>query len=139
MLLLELRAGETLIVNGAPILFRRKTKIELREKVRFLFGKQIMQPHEADTPAQKIYFAIQIAYIGSGNERRAGLALAEQLVEQFYHTTALPLVTGLLDRALIAANAGEYYEALKLVRSVVQHENASTQTLGSGLTTGARR
>ena len=56
-LVLELRQGEVMIVNGAPIRFRTKSRIELTAKARFLFGKQIMPPDQADSPARRIYFA----------------------------------------------------------------------------------
>ena len=56
-LVLELRQGDLMIVNGAPIRFRTKSRIELTAKVRFLFGKQIMPPDQADSPARRIYFA----------------------------------------------------------------------------------
>jgi hypothetical protein len=48
-LVLELRQGEVMIVNGAPIRFRTKSRIELTAKARFLFGKQIMAPDQADS------------------------------------------------------------------------------------------
>ena len=68
-LVLELRQGEVMIVNGAPIRFRTKSRIELTAKARFLFGKQIMPPDQADSPARRIYFALQSAYIGAEEER----------------------------------------------------------------------
>ena len=74
-LVLELRQGEVMIVNGAPIRFRTKSRIELTAKARFLFGKQIMPPDQADSPARRIYFALQSAYIGSEDERARGLAV----------------------------------------------------------------
>ena len=46
-LVLELRQGEVMIVNGAPIRFRTRSRIELTAKARFLFGKQIMPPDQA--------------------------------------------------------------------------------------------
>ena len=58
-----------MIVNGAPIRFRTKSRIELTAKARFLFGKQIMMPDQADSPARQIYFALQSAYIGIDGER----------------------------------------------------------------------
>ena len=57
-LVLELRQGEVMIVNGAPIRFRTKSRIELTAKARFLFGKQIMPADQADSPARRIYFAL---------------------------------------------------------------------------------
>ena len=72
---LELRQGEVMIVNGAPIRFRTKSRIELTAKARFLFGKQIMPPDQADSPARRIYFALQCAYIGTDEERAGGLVV----------------------------------------------------------------
>ena len=46
-LVLELRQGDMMVVNGAPIRFRNRTRIELAAKARFLFGKQIMPPEAA--------------------------------------------------------------------------------------------
>jgi flagellar protein FlbT len=51
-LVLELRQGEVMIVNGAPIRFRTRSRIELTAKARFLFGKQIMPPDQVDSPAR---------------------------------------------------------------------------------------
>jgi flagellar protein FlbT len=82
-LVLELRQGEVMIVNGAPIRFRTKTRIELTAKARFLFGKQIMPPDQADSPARRIYFALQAAYIGTDDERGPGMAAARELVDAF--------------------------------------------------------
>ena len=75
-LVLELRQGEMMIVNGAPIRFRTKSRIELTARARFLFGKQIMAPDQADSPARRIYFALQSAYIGT-DEEREGLDISQ--------------------------------------------------------------
>jgi len=61
-LVLELRPGDMMIVNGAPIRFRNRTRIELTARARFLFGKQLMTPDMANSPARRIYFALQTAY-----------------------------------------------------------------------------
>ena len=82
-LVLELRQGEMMIVNGAPIRFRTKSRIELTARARFLFGKQIMAPDQADSPARRIYFALQSAYIGSEEERARGLIVAHELITAF--------------------------------------------------------
>ena len=70
-LVLELRQGEVMIVNGAPIRFRTRSRIELTAKARFLFGKQIMPPDQVHSPARRIYFALQSAYIGTNRNARA--------------------------------------------------------------------
>jgi flagellar protein FlbT len=123
-LVLELRQGEMMIVNGAPIRFRTKSRIELTAKARFLFGKQIMAPDQADTPARRIYFALQTAYIGSDEERVNGLASARELIAAFKEATTSALAREILDRALAAAEADECYQALKLARRIVRHEDS---------------
>ena len=122
-LVLELRQGEVMVINGAPIRFRTKSRIELTAHARFLFGKQIMPPDEADTPARRIYFALQSAYIGTDEERPQGLAAARQLCERFKEVTTSPLAREILDRAIAAAEADQCYAALKLARRIIRHED----------------
>jgi flagellar biosynthesis repressor protein FlbT len=123
-LVLELRQGEMMIINGAPIRFRTKSRIELTARARFLFGKQIMAPDEADSPARRIYFALQTAYIGSEEERASGLIAARDLVAAFKQATTSDLACEILDRALTAAEADDCYQALKLARRIIRHEDS---------------
>jgi flagellar protein FlbT len=123
-LVLELRQGEVMIVNGAPIRFRTKSRIELTAYARFLFGKQIMAPDQADSPARRIYFALQSAYIGTDAERVSGLASAREQIESFKTATTSVLAREILDRALSAAEADDCYQALKLARRIIRHEDA---------------
>ena len=113
-----------MVINGAPISFRTKTRIELTAHARFLFGKQIMPPDEADSPAREIYFALQSAYIGKDDERERGLAAAHELAGRFKAATSSALARDILDRALAAAEADECYQALKLARRIIRHEDA---------------
>ncbi|HTU55563.1 MAG TPA: flagellar biosynthesis repressor FlbT [Acetobacteraceae bacterium] len=123
-LVLELRQGEVMVVNGAPIRFRTKSRIELTAKARFLFGKQIMPLAAADSPARRIYFALQSAYIGVDDERTRGLASARTLVADFKAATTSVLAGEILDRAIAAAEADDCYQALKLARRIIRHEDA---------------
>lgn len=121
-LVLELRQGDLMVVNGAPIRFRNRTRIELAAKARFLFGKQIMAPDGANTPARRIYFALQTAYIGGDEEREPGLAAARRLIAEFMEATTSPTVREMLARSLEAAEADDCYLALKIARRVMRHE-----------------
>lgn len=123
-LVLELRQGEVMIVNGAPMRFRTKARVELTAKARFLFGKQIMPPDQVCTPARRIYFALQAAYIGADDERERGLTAAHELVAAFSDATTSALAREILHRALVAAEQDDCYKALKLVRRVIRHEDA---------------
>jgi flagellar protein FlbT len=121
-IVLELRQGDMMIVNGAPIRFRNRARIELTARARFLFGKQLMTPEMANSPARRIYFALQTAYIGDHDERKIGLDLARDLIMDFGEATTSGMVRELLDRALKAAENDQCYQALKLARRVMRHE-----------------
>jgi flagellar protein FlbT len=123
-LVLDLRHGEVMIVNGAPIRFRTRSRIEMTDKARFLFGKQILAPGQVNSPARRIYFALQSAYIGNETEREAGLGWARRFIDDFRQATTSDLVRRLLSQALVAAEADECYQALKLVRWIIRHEDA---------------
>ncbi len=123
-LVLEIRPGEMMIVNGASIRFRTKTRLELAARARFLFGKQIMAPDQVDSPARRIYFALQTAYIGNEEEREAGLEEARELIASYKAATTSNLAREILDRALAAAEADDCYQALRLARRIIRHEDA---------------
>lgn len=138
-LVLELRQGDLLVVNGAPLRFRNRARVELTSRARFLFGKQIMTPEAASTPARRIYFALQTAYIGNEEERERGLELARDLIAEFQEATTSAGVREMLDSALALAHQDECYQALKLVRRVMQHEEAVLRGAGEGAGTATAR
>jgi flagellar protein FlbT len=113
-----------MIVNGAPIRFRTKTRLELTAHARFLFGKQIMAPDDVDSPARRIYFALQSAYIGTPDERARGLVAARGFIAAFKDSTTSSLAREILDKALAAAEDDNCYQSLKLVRRIMRHEDS---------------
>ena len=123
-LVIELRAADVLIVNGAPIRFRNKARIELTTRVRFLFGKQVTPPAEANTPARRLYFALQTSYIGEPHERGPALGQARGLAQDFADHTTSGLARHLCAEAISAAEDDDGYRALKYARRLVQHEAA---------------
>lgn len=127
VLVLELRQGDVMVLNGAPIRFRTKSRIELTAKARFMFGKQILRAEEADTPARRIYFAFQTAYIGTNEERDAALIRVRGLIDDFKAATTSALAQEILDKALGFAESDDCYEALKLARRIMRHEAAVMQ------------
>jgi flagellar protein FlbT len=121
-LVLELRAGDLMVVNGASLRFRTRTRVELVARARFLFGKQVMSPESATTPARRIYFALQCAYVGPEEERESAMADAHRLIGEFQEATTSNMARQLLDRAITLAEGDEWYQALRLVRHVIRHE-----------------
>lgn len=123
-LVLELRAGDLMVVNGASLRFRGRTRVEVVARARFLFGKQVMAPEAVNTPARRIYFALQCAYVGPEEEREPAMAAAHRLAAEFQEATTSNMARQLLDRALTLAEQDEWYQALRLVRHVMRHEAA---------------
>jgi flagellar protein FlbT len=123
-LVLELKANDMLIINGAPMRVRNKTCIELNGAARFLFGKQIMPPGGDTSPARRIYYAIQTAYIGNDSERAAARIAARNFCADFASHTTSRLVQQILSDAMRAVDEDRCYDALKLVRRIISHEDA---------------
>ncbi len=113
-----------MILNGALIRFKTRTRLELNTQARFLFGKQIMHAEEATTPARKAYYALQQAYIGAEPQRPAALAHARALMQALRDEAAPESRQGW--DALLAASAEEAgFEALKLARQMIRAEDVA--------------
>lgn len=123
-LVLELRQGDMMVVNGAAIRFRSRTRVELMAKARFLFGKQVMSEDAANTPARRIYHAMQQAYVGAEELREPALIVARELIAEFQDATTSDIARQLLERALLLAEQDDWFAALKHVRVVMRHEAA---------------
>jgi flagellar protein FlbT len=124
-LILELKQGESMILNGAVIRFKTRTRIELNTQARFLFGKQIMAEDDAVTPAQQIYFALQQAYIGGDETRPIALAKARALIEANRRTAANEATAEIFDQMLSVIIDGAGFEALKLARKIIRDETGA--------------
>ena len=123
-LVLEIKQGEMMVVNGAAIRFRTKTRIELTSRARFLFGKQLMSASDATTPARSLYYALQTAYIGNDGEREPAMQRARGLAERCTAQASSPLIERAVSLMLEAADTDRFYLGLKLARRLVRYEDA---------------
>lgn len=123
-LVLKLKAGEALIVNGAAIRFRTRAVIDLPSRADILYGKQILAPDQAITPARRLYAALQSAYVTSAEERARHLALAIAFAREFAEATTSATLRSILVDIERDALAGRFYPALKACRLVITHEDA---------------
>jgi flagellar protein FlbT len=121
-LVLELRPGERLLVNGAELSFRSRTTVTLCNRARFLFGRQVLDPAEATTPARRLYLALQSAYAGDEADRAARMTEAMQMAREQLATRSLR------GRAVLRAVIAEVQvdrgrEAMQLVRSLFAEDD----------------
>jgi flagellar protein FlbT len=123
-LVLDLKADDLMILNGSSLRVRNKTRLELNAKARFLFGKQIMPPGGDTTPGRRIYFAIQTCYVGDENERPPARLAARGFCDEFASYTTSRLAVEILNDAMRAVDEDRCYDALKLIRRIIRHEDA---------------
>jgi flagellar protein FlbT len=106
--------GKAVIKNG-----QKSSEFVVENNVPILRQKDIMTVREADSPSRRVYFVVQLMYIDS-----------EKLVE--YHGKYWELVNDILAAAPSTKPciekiseqilAGDYYQALKLTRKLIQYE-----------------
>ena len=116
--------GDKMIVNGAALHFLSDADLRIANKVRFIYGRQLMSPAEVTTTARRIYFAVQNAYVGEPNERLDATVEARLLIGMFREATLSATARQMLDRLLALLEAGHYYQALKVAARIVRHEDA---------------
>jgi len=130
---LRLDAGGKLIVNGAAIHFVTSAHIRFANRACFLFGRQIMAPDEATTPARRLYYALQTAYVGTEAERESALTEARYYAATFVQETTSDTARAVIESAMAAAMRGEGYQALTLARRIVRHEDAVFEQAGAAM------
>ncbi len=123
-LVIDLKADDMMIINSAPLRVRNKVRLELNAHARFLFGKQIMPPGTDNTPGRRIYYAVQTAYIGDNEERPPARLAARAFCEEFANYTTSKLAVEILNDAMRAVDEDRCYDALKLIRRIIRHEDA---------------
>ena len=106
--------GQAVIANGA-----NKCEFIVENNVPILRQNDILSPEKADTPALRIYLAVQLMYVDQTN-LSAHRKLYWQLVEEFLE--AAPSSLHLVDRINELIFKEQYYQALKLAQKLVSYE-----------------
>ncbi|MBV8168452.1 MAG: flagellar biosynthesis repressor FlbT [Alphaproteobacteria bacterium] len=119
---LNLRANERLVINGALLTALKPTSLLINNQVSMLLERHIMRPEHANTPARRVYFAIQCAYIADAAERPPYLEQAETFIKDFEGATESPKVRALLTDMRRNLEQRAYYDALKLCRDLISYE-----------------
>ncbi|MBK8209001.1 MAG: flagellar biosynthesis repressor FlbT [Rhodospirillales bacterium] len=120
-LVIHLRKDGRVIINGAVLenVSGRAISLAVKNEASILRDDDVLQPEDAVTPASRIYFALQCAYVFRESRARH-MAQLEEFLEGYVQAapSALPLATAV--RA--AVEAGNLYEALKKARELFRHE-----------------
>ena len=124
---LNLRANERIVINGAVLTALKPTAILVNNQVSMLLERQIMRPENANTPARRIYFAVQCAYMAEPDEQPRFLEETENVIHDYETATSMPLVVVLLQQIRLQVSTGNFYEALKLCNGLIDHEDKLMQ------------
>jgi flagellar protein FlbT len=123
-LVLEFRPGDRMLVNGAALHFQTRASVVLSNRARFLFGKQILAPDDARTPARRLYYAIQCAYVCEAHERPEHVGAARQLAGEYAEATTSPTARAICAEALAELEADRCWDAMRRVRELFAHDDA---------------
>lgn len=119
-LLIDLKPGEKVIINGAVIENAgANTKIRICNESTLLRQKEIMTEDEANSPAARVYFCLQNAYIFP--EMRAHyLALFDHYLGEYLE--ACPSAQPIGQEICNEISGDHFYRALKTSRKLLTHE-----------------
>jgi flagellar biosynthesis repressor protein FlbT len=117
---ITLKPNEKMILGGAVLSAgANKCEFLVENKVAILRQNSIMTPEAADSPAKRIYLAIQLMYVDAP-KIVAHQRLYWQLVKEFID--AAPSSIGLVDRINEFIYTEKYYDALKLAKKLIEFE-----------------
>jgi flagellar protein FlbT len=105
--------GECLVTNGET-----RTRLLIEGQVPILREKDIILPAQADTPAKRIYLAVQLMYTSRDprEQHEAYFTLMRELLQAA--PSAWPHMTAISNHIM----AGEMYKALKIAKVLIAYE-----------------
>jgi flagellar protein FlbT len=129
---ISLKPHERMIIGGAVVTNGdSRTRLVIENKVPLLREKDILSEQEANSPARRIYFTVQLMYVDEENlmtHHELYWNLVEELVR------AAPSVITLVDQISEHILFGRYYQALKIAQQLIEYEEEivnATESVGS--------
>ena len=133
----ELKPGEKLLVGNCIITNSdQRTRLFVEGQAPVLREKDILTPETANTPAERVYLAVQIMYIEGNIEvmRETYFTLVNELI------TAAPSMTPIVDQINNEILTGALYKALRVAKQLIQYEQdilSNAQSRSPGLQPGS--
>jgi flagellar protein FlbT len=115
----ELKPHERLIVGNCVITNSdQRTRLFIDGKAPVLREKDILSPATADSPAKRVYLAVQLMYLEDDIDklRRDYFALVTDLAR------AAPSTIQIIDEINNEILTGQLYKALRAAKKLIQHE-----------------
>lgn len=123
---IQLRPKERIIINGAVIEGHpdSRTEIVLLNKARIMRQKHILQEKEANTPAKRLYFTIQMLYIDESGSPENYEKLFKKYFDDLKETVSLPPLVKALDNIYKTVQEKNFYDAMKVCRDLIKAEES---------------
>ncbi len=125
---IALKAGEKVIINGAVLQATDPATVLVHNEAVLLREKDIMTEERATTPAARIYYAIQCAYLFP-NSRDLYLRHFYAFLGDFI--SASPSSAALVETVKTEVEAERWYKALRSVRKLMGREQEILNAFGS--------
>lgn len=117
---ITLKPHERVIIGGGVVTNGdTRNSLIIGNNVAILREKEIMREREANTPCRRIYFTVQLMYIDDSHiveHHNTYWKLVSDVIK------AAPSMLGLIDRISEFILGNRFYQALKLCRKLIDHE-----------------
>ena len=129
---LDLKTGEKMVVNGAVLEnVGPSAKILVHNMASILREKEILSQEEARTPASRVYFSLQCAYMFPQN-REDHLRTFRSLLADYLN--ACPSAADVGDEISEFVDINDFYKALRSSRKLIAHEVGTLDAFNSDMT-----
>lgn len=125
----ELKPHERLIVGNCVITNSdQRTRLFIDGRVPILRDKDILTPATANSPAKRVYLAVQLMYLDDNIDamRQDYFSLINDIV------AAAPSCIPIVDEINNDILTGSLYKALKAAKKLIQHEQDILKNAASG-------
>jgi flagellar protein FlbT len=116
---LELKRGERIILGEYVVKTSERTRLTfLNNDVTILREKDILTADQADTPAKRVYLAVQLMYVSKdpASAHQIYFALVRDILQAA--PSARPLIDKINDQIL----SGHMYKALQEAKKLIAYE-----------------
>lgn len=125
----ELKPGERIIIGDVVVTNSdQRTRLYIDGQAPILREKDILTPETANSPARRIYFAVQIMYLDGETEelRKDYFELVNDIV------AAAPSTTAYIDKINNEILTGSLYKALRAAKKLIDYEQDLLANAESG-------
>lgn len=128
---IEVKTGDKIIINGAVLENNGPTaKFLVHNKCLILREKEVMSEESSNTPASRVYFALQCAYIFPAQADEY-LKAFSQYAEDFLQ--ACPSSAPIMEKVVNEVSNERLYKGLKAAKALLKHEEEIMALSGTDL------